>query len=1306
MATSVATFAATTTQITKNGVTWNFSSAVEYGQFVNGDYWVVAPVTVSSVSPGWDGTRHGSMLDPDTTSGVQGYRTGIYYPFNSGVRVSFPLTVSSGIKSLVSTVGLTNIIQGGSASGVDRASVLTIVSSPPPSGSFRPPYTAGPKPIRNVSEVNYGLVPNLSLPSGATLPSLTNTLKEVWLQHGKVRGDYSSSFIPNSNVPGYSRDAAKQVSDISLAMMVDSTNRTEYINRLIQTGIDAYYVHLQNGDAWRAFGGFGNGRKWPILFAGILLNDDNYKNPISLVEAPLASSSLVDKFGEDGHTSYGQPSALYPGGRPIFGQDCVSGQYQNYLDGKGGAKDCRDPNGLNVNGGGGYRVCCTSHTWVGYALAARLMNAISLWGHNAFFDYVDWWVEVDTSDHSTFGTFPSTFVQKMWEEYRDGGPPPVAVAPTFSPAPGSYSSSQNVTITSATSGATIRYTTNGSTPTSSSGTVYSGPVSISVDTTLKAIAYKSGLTDSAVTIGSYLIGPPVAAPSFSPSPGGYGSAQSVTITTATSGATIRYTTDTSTPSASHGTIYSGAVSISSTTTLKAIAYKAGLLDSSVTTGLYSINVGGSVTAGAGQGFFNNSITEQGDEFTVTFTATPSASPTNAVIALSDGSASVYADLAAIARFNPSGYIDARSGANYIAANSIAYAAGVSYAFRLEVDITTGTYSIFVTPPGGAEQIVGVDYAFRSDQTGVTSLDNWTVQTDFTASGTSVTVEDFAIEAGGDTSAPSVPTGLAASSVTDTTVDLDWNVSTDNVGVAGYNIYTGGVSPVSVLENSVTLVGLMPDTTYAFSVSAYDAEGNESAQSSAVNVTTEESPGSGSLISEDFSSGASNFTVVSGGSWGVSSGRYVLSSPVDSGVNGLLGNISVHNTNVIGDFELSALVRITGTASTWNDAAVVFNYQNAANMYYVSLNESDDGNTKGVFKVVGGVPTELVNITSSIAADTDYVLEIIRSGTSIVVKLNGSEIASVSDATFSSGRVGFGSRNDGAQFDDLTVDSTAGDVTPPTAPANLAAGTITTTSVGLSWSASSDNVEVTGYKVYRNGSNPVSVGGTSTTVSGLTANTNYTFTVTAVDAAGNESPASAGVNVTTDGSPTTYDINASTDDRVVYDTGYLWDVTKDHHRVGRGDASGGKEYSVAIIPFQLPAVGTVTSASFKAYLYTLSGSPANNVDVYGLPYRSGSSVQSGDFYQGTYDGDSGATAIQDNYTTPSSSTGWAITSSAGDDNLVDYINAQISAGAEAGDWLFIRLSPDASNSSTKYHGFRSANYGTAADRPVLSVTILE
>ncbi|WP_438481942.1 chitobiase/beta-hexosaminidase C-terminal domain-containing protein [Oleiharenicola lentus] len=343
--------------------------------------------------------------------------------------------------------------------------------------------------------------------------------------------------------------------------------------------------------------------------------------------------------------------------------------------------------------------------------------------------------------HATFGTATSGTGELVVYGLKNTNQ---VAAPTFSPAAGTYATTQSVTISTATSAATIRYTTNGVDPTSTTGTVYSAPVSVSASTTLKAIAYKSAMTDSTVSTANYIIGSvtviegeslsvaassgdvwrtvadgsasggsiafydataaadyvsltvnvpaagtynvkiryksganrgifqlatattvggtytnigsaqdeynaaqlynqladcgnatfaasgnhifrftitgknaassgfgiaidsieltgsgggggTVAAPTFSPAAGTYSTTQSVTISSATSGSTIRYTTNGVDPTSSSGTVYSAAVSIAATTTLKAIAYKSGMTDSSVTTGVYTISAGGGTT---------------------------------------------------------------------------------------------------------------------------------------------------------------------------------------------------------------------------------------------------------------------------------------------------------------------------------------------------------------------------------------------------------------------------------------------------------------------------------------------------------------------------------------------------------------------------------------------------------------------------------------------------------------------------------------------------------------------------------------
>ncbi|GMN10182.1 hypothetical protein MTsPCn9_14030 [Croceitalea sp. MTPC9] len=89
----------------------------------------------------------------------------------------------------------------------------------------------------------------------------------------------------------------------------------------------------------------------------------------------------------------------------------------------------------------------------------------------------------------------------------------------------------------------------------------------------------------------------------------------------------------------------------------------------------------------------------------------------------------------------------------------------------------------------------------------------------------------------DTEAPTVPSGLVSSSITGNSADLVWNASTDNVSVTGYTIYQDGSKVAEVTGTSYTANGLNPNTTYSFTVSAFDAAENESAQSDSETVTT-------------------------------------------------------------------------------------------------------------------------------------------------------------------------------------------------------------------------------------------------------------------------------------------------------------------------------------------------------------------------------------------------------------------------------------------------------------------------------------
>ena len=163
-----------------------------------------------------------------------------------------------------------------------------------------------------------------------------------------------------------------------------------------------------------------------------------------------------------------------------------------------------------------------------------------------------------------------------------------AAMPVFSPVAGTYNGTQSVTIADATTGAAIYYTTNGATPTTSS-TKYAGALRVTGPEVLKAIATAAGYQSSAVATASYTILPVAATPVFRPAAGTYTTVQNVTITDATSGAAVYYTTDGTTPTAS-STKYTGAITVGSTESLKALATATGFSSSAVATAAYTINL--------------------------------------------------------------------------------------------------------------------------------------------------------------------------------------------------------------------------------------------------------------------------------------------------------------------------------------------------------------------------------------------------------------------------------------------------------------------------------------------------------------------------------------------------------------------------------------------------------------------------------------------------------------------------------------------------------------------------------------------
>lgn len=190
--------------------------------------------------------------------------------------------------------------------------------------------------------------------------------------------------------------------------------------------------------------------------------------------------------------------------------------------------------------------------------------------------------------HTALTGWEPPIVPALWSLYN-GGTPQTVATPVLSPGGGTYTTAQNVTITCSTAGSTIRYTLNGSEPTASSA-AYTGAIAISSTTTVKAKAFLSGMNDSQTAAATYTINKSdtTAAPAFSPAGGTYYGNVDVTLTCATGNATIRYTTDGTTPGAA-SKVYTGAIAVTAATTIKAYATASNLKDSAVVSSTYTIS---------------------------------------------------------------------------------------------------------------------------------------------------------------------------------------------------------------------------------------------------------------------------------------------------------------------------------------------------------------------------------------------------------------------------------------------------------------------------------------------------------------------------------------------------------------------------------------------------------------------------------------------------------------------------------------------------------------------------------------------
>ena len=442
--------------VSQYGVSWTFDREYLVGQFVNGDWWVAGPVTITEIHPAAVYNTQATAVDCSVNSQSPIYYDAVcteiagaqrscvegkctYNTAHNGYQVNpsgggkqtlesrgykgsdgnysaaarppaLPSVFQPGasIVSAVSNPLETNCSGSGGCAGwrnylgdcvclpLETAAVLTVLDAAPPQNSFRPPFAGSGKKtyLFHWEQIMSKL---LSLAPPANMPEVEQTIRAFqrpWLDYVY---EWSGQYIrPMNNMQGYGAQIARQVGDGLLTALseIPLEQKKRLLINLLQVGIDLHAV-LQSGGGWPANGGHASGRKAPILFAGVMLEDAGMK--------AVGTAYGPEKFGEDCQTYY-DDNPGFPFFHGILGFP------------RWGIGHCRDLAGSRADlhdESSGYRTCCNSESWRGQTLAMRLLGLERLWNHQPYFDYQDRW-----ADDGEQGHHGSAFAKSMWDLYR------------------------------------------------------------------------------------------------------------------------------------------------------------------------------------------------------------------------------------------------------------------------------------------------------------------------------------------------------------------------------------------------------------------------------------------------------------------------------------------------------------------------------------------------------------------------------------------------------------------------------------------------------------------------------------------------------------------------------------------------------------------------------------------------------------------------------------------------------------------------------------------------------------------------
>ena len=439
------------------GIAWRIEGTeetVQHGQFANGDWWVVGPVTVLEITPRAtieegiayyqngnpiDGvlTKHGSMINPMGARGgmtPQGFDSRIYgdaggYSDVLNAGLYMPLELRPG-SSLVSARSFEETEPGPQGNPqVETTAVLTVLAEPAQPGDFRPPYMGNDKSLNwNIADMDYSKLRSLpripgndwaGRPLSPSLDWLTTLFARPKMEYnGTWTGRNTHPHLNHLNAEGgngiYGREMSNAAGIALLSLNMDYTNQEKeaLLINMVQYGIDIYGA-AKNGTAWYHDGGHNPGRKMVLMLAAHMLEDDNimaYSTALTPDGRRYFQEDNVMLYVDQARVDAGKTNEWQysSGDRPRL-------QYEESMIGmpewSGGSSSWNTP----------YREIAAASS-LAHVLAAHLMGLSDEWDSKVLFDYYDRFAEVEISKYSPmanrYGDSMRVLTAHMWQIYR------------------------------------------------------------------------------------------------------------------------------------------------------------------------------------------------------------------------------------------------------------------------------------------------------------------------------------------------------------------------------------------------------------------------------------------------------------------------------------------------------------------------------------------------------------------------------------------------------------------------------------------------------------------------------------------------------------------------------------------------------------------------------------------------------------------------------------------------------------------------------------------------------------------------